>query len=98
MRQTEHGRLVEMSSQNLHADGQPLGCVAAGHAHSRDAREIARDGVNVGKVHVHWISEFLAQPESRERRHRRHDGIYFLKRLLKLASDEGPDLLRLQII
>ena len=87
-----------MIRQDLHPHRQSLRGFPARHAHARDSRQIARDRVDIGKIHRHRIVDLLAQLERRERRHRRHDRVHLLERLRVIARHQRPHLLRLQII
>src|ERR1035438_7007686 len=98
IRQPEHRGFGEMPGQNLHSYRQALGGHSARYAHARNARQTAGNCIDVRKVHGDWVVYFFAQPESRERRNRRHNRIHLLKSVRKITGDERPHFLSLQVI
>ena len=87
-----------MASQNLQTHRQAFGCVSTRYAHTRNSCQRSRNRVDIGEIHRHRVRYFFADFESRERRNRRDDGVYFLKCLREILSDQTPYALGFQVI
>ena len=87
-----------MTRQNLQTHRQSVCRLSARDAHARNSCQIAGDCKDIGQVHRHRIVHLLAQLERRKRRDRRDHHVHFGERLREIARDQGPHLLRLDII
>src|SRR6266851_6802387 len=90
--------LPEGGAINLQADGQSFGCFAARNGDARNARERSCNCINISKIHLQWVRSAFTQAERWNRRSGREDGVHIFEGFAKIARDERPNFLSLQIV
>ena len=87
-----------MPGQNLHPHRQTFRGISARYAHARNSRQAPGNRINVREVHGQRVVHLLAELEGGEGRDRGHNGIHLLKRIRKIARDQGAHFLRFQVV
>ena len=98
VRDAKQLRFLEIVRHELQSNRAVLRAEAAGNAHSRDAGQAARNGVQIGQVHGHRIGRFLTKTECDTGGHRAGDHVALSESPLKFIGDDPAYLLRLDIV
>src|SRR5262249_41066907 len=82
----QHGLRVERAADHLEPDREAAPVEPARKRKRGQAGEVHRDREDVGEIHRHRIGRLLAQPERGGRRHRGHERVAGLERLLEVHA------------
>src|ERR1700675_2052914 len=82
----------QMRAENLHAHGQASLRVTAWNGDAGNPRERSCNRINISKIHLQWIGRAFAQAERRRGRGGRDDGVYLLKCVREILSDQRANL------
>src|SRR5664280_933291 len=94
----DHRAFLEMFCENLQPDRQACFGVSTRHRNARNAHQVGRYRIDVCQVHSQWIVSLFSELESRSRRGRRNDRVNLREGFVEILSQQGPDLLCLQIV
>src|SRR4051794_6768099 len=70
----------------------------ARYRHTRNARQVRRDRIDIVEVHLQWVCDLLANLEGNAWRGWTHDHVYLLECALVVSGDKGAHLLGLLVI
>ena len=97
MRHIQQSLLGKVIADQLQADGS-LSDKSRWQGQSRQARQIHRNGVNIGQVHGDRIIHFFAQIKGYGRRSWPGNYVHLIKRPAEIIANQPADLLRLKVI